>query len=98
MHAGQVCIAAKRIICVKSIVKKLVDLILNKMSEYSMGDPLQPSTQLGPLARQDLRENLHLQVENSIKQGAKLLCGGIIPEGKGILEFVNTKTIGINKS
>lgn len=48
-----------------------------------MGDPLDPNINLGPMARKDLRENLHSQVEKSVKQGAKLLLGGIIPEGKG---------------
>ena len=48
-----------------------------------MGNPLDPKTNLGPLARKDLRDTLHIQVQKSIKQGAKLLSGGIIPDGKG---------------
>jgi len=53
------------------------------MSLYKMGNPLDPKINLGPLAREDLRNTLHEQVEKSVKQGAKLLCGGIIPDGKG---------------
>lgn len=53
------------------------------MAEFKMGDPLHPDTKLGPLARLDLRDSLHLQVEKSLKQGAKLLLGGIIPGGQG---------------
>lgn len=82
-NSGQVCIAAKRIIVLKSIEEELVNKIIEHIDAFKMGDPLDPKTKLGPLARSDLRENLHIQVEKSLKQGAKLLLGGIIPEGKG---------------
>ena len=48
-----------------------------------MGDPLDRATQVGPQAREDLRDSLHRQVEGSVKRGAKLLLGGEIPHGKG---------------
>lgn len=82
-NTGQVCIAAKRVIAIKTIENELVNKILEKMLHYKMGDPCNEETQIGPLARKDLRDTLHFQIEKSIKQGAKLLCGGIIPEGKG---------------
>ncbi|KTD75019.1 NAD-dependent succinate-semialdehyde dehydrogenase [Legionella waltersii] len=82
-NTGQVCIAAKRIIAVKSVVPMLIDKIKEKMSTYTMGNPLEATVQIGPMARKDLRDELHAQVEKSIKQGAKLLLGGIIPTGKG---------------
>ncbi len=82
-NTGQVCIAAKRVIAVKSIAQELIDKIIHCMSLFKMGDPLDPKINLGPLARKDLRDTLHQQVEKSVKQGAKLLCGGIIPNGKG---------------
>ena len=82
-NSGQVCIAAKRVIAIKSIKEKLLKKIIHYMSLVKMGDPLDPKINLGPLAREDLREALHKQVEKSIKQGAKLLLGGIIPEGDG---------------
>lgn len=82
-NSGQVCIAAKRIIVLKSVEKELVQKIKEHIATFKMGDPLDSQTQLGPLARSDLRENLHSQVEKSLKLGAKLLVGGIIPEGKG---------------
>ena len=82
-NSGQVCIAAKRIIAIKSIAKELTDKIIHFMSLFKMGNPLDPKINLGPLARKDLRDNLQEQVEKSVKQGAKLLLGGIIPDGKG---------------
>ena len=82
-NAGQVCIAAKRVIAQESIKEELLKTIKHHMSAYIMGDPLDPTVKLGPMARQDLRDTLQTQVEKSMKQGAKLLCGGIIPDGKG---------------
>lgn len=82
-NSGQVCIAAKRVIVVESRAKELTDKIIQNISIYKMGDPLDPKINLGPLAREDLRDTLQSQVEKSVKQGAKLLLGGIIPKGKG---------------
>ena len=82
-NTGQVCIAAKRVIVIHTVEKKLVELITHHMSLFNTGDPLDPKVKLGPMARKDLRNTLQLQVEKSLKQGAKLLGGGIIPEGKG---------------
>jgi succinate-semialdehyde dehydrogenase/glutarate-semialdehyde dehydrogenase len=82
-NSGQVCIAAKRIIALASIKKELIEKITQCLLSFKMGDPLDPKTNLGPLARSDLRDTLHKQVEKSLKQGAKLLCGGIIPKGQG---------------
>lgn len=82
-NAGQVCIAAKRIIVEKTIHDELQNLILEKLKTYQCGNPLEETTKLGPLARQDLREMVQKQVEESIEKGAKLIYGGKIPEGKG---------------
>lgn len=82
-NSGQVCISAKRIIAVESIAEELTNKIISQMSLFKMGDPLDPQVNLGPLARSDLRDTLDAQVQKSIKQGAKLLCGGIIPSGIG---------------
>lgn len=82
-NSGQVCIAAKRTIAVKTIESELNKKIIKQMALFKMGDPLDPKINLGPLARNDLRDTLQKQVEKSIKQGAKLLCGGIIPAGLG---------------
>lgn len=82
-NCGQVCIAAKRIIAVDSIYDELLAKIKTRMADYKMGDPLDEKTNLGPMARKDLRITLHQQVKDSIKLGAKLITGGEIPEGRG---------------
>ena len=48
-----------------------------------MGDPLARDTEVGPQARRDLRDELHRQVEESVKRGARLVLGGEIPPGRG---------------
>jgi len=82
-NTGQVCISAKRLIVVDAIYDLFESLILEQIKYYSMGDPAQKETQLGPLAREDLRDTVHKQVQDSIKQGAILLTGGKIPDRVG---------------
>ncbi|KTD20279.1 succinate semialdehyde dehydrogenase [Legionella lansingensis] len=82
-NAGQVCIAAKRVIAVDSVCNQLTDKIQNLMANYHPGDPLDDTTNMGPMARDDLRKSLHEQVEKSVKCGAKLVEGGVIPKRKG---------------
>ncbi|HEU5281872.1 MAG TPA: NAD-dependent succinate-semialdehyde dehydrogenase [Gammaproteobacteria bacterium] len=82
-NAGQVCIAAKRIIVVKSVLPAFLSALKEKMKSYQPSDPLAEATTLGPLARADLRENLHRQVTLTVSQGATLHCGGEMPAGPG---------------
>ncbi len=72
---GQSCIAAKRFILEASIADDFVDCLLEKLDGISIGDPLDRITQLGPLARVDLAENLQKQVLASIRKGASKLHG-----------------------
>src|SRR5262249_6100502 len=81
VNNGESCIAGKRFIVEASIVEKFTKLVVDKMSKTKMGDPRDPSTQLGPQARKDLRDQLHDQVRRSIAKGAKCLLGGEIPSG-----------------
>lgn len=82
-NCGQSCIAAKRFILLKPIAKKFIAGFLKEIQKLKMGDPLDPETSLGPLAREDLRKNLHRQIKSSLRKGTKLVCGGKIPKGKG---------------
>lgn len=82
-NAGQVCIAAKRIIVVHSIKDKLMPLIREKIKKYKMGNPLNKETTLGPLARKDIRDKVHEQVTKCVEKGAELITGGIIPKDHG---------------
>ncbi len=83
MNNGQTCIAAKRIIVLQEVWDRFMELFLQEMGRANMTDPMQDDCTLGPLAREDLRRDLHGQVERSTRQGAKLELGGYIPEGSG---------------
>lgn len=83
VNGGQSCIAAKRFIVVESIRSEFEKLFVEQMKAKKMGNPIEENTDIGPQARHDLRNQLHNQVQQSIKDGAKLLLGGEIPENKG---------------
>ncbi|AFG36286.1 NAD-dependent succinate-semialdehyde dehydrogenase [Spirochaeta africana] len=83
INAGQSCIAAKRIIVENPVYDHFVQLLHARLSSLQTGDPHHRSTDIGPLARADLRENLHRQVTDSIAEGARCLLGGSIPAGPG---------------
>lgn len=73
INAGQSCIAAKRFIVEKSVIAQFTELFVTEIQK----------PQLAPMARKDLREQLHEQVQTAIRQGAILLCGGRMPDGAG---------------
>ena len=83
INTGQSCIAAKRFIVVDSMLKEFEARQVRIMSEMTMGNPLLEETQVGPMARQDLRDELHAQVVSSLNEGAKLLLGGEPVNGPG---------------
>lgn len=83
INGGQSCIAAKRFIVEAPVVEQFTELLTEGMSQAVMGDPVDPNTTLGPMARTDLRDELHRQVERSVDAGARLLIGGQVPEGEG---------------
>jgi succinate-semialdehyde dehydrogenase/glutarate-semialdehyde dehydrogenase len=83
MNSGQSCIAAKRFIVVNAVRDEFTRRFVELMGMARVGDPLQEGTTVGPLARTDLRDELHEQVKKSIKGGATLLLGGEVPPGAG---------------
>jgi len=82
-NAGQVCLAAKRFILVEKIADEFEQSFVRAAKSLRVGDPFDATVQMGPMARVDLRDSLHKQVEGSIAKGARLLCGGKPLEGKG---------------
>ena len=83
VNSGQSCVAAKRFVVVKAVRKEFEQKMVELMQAATFGDPMDQSNKIGPMARVDLRDQLHEQVQKSIEKGAKLLCGGYIPEGDG---------------
>jgi len=82
-NAGQSCIAAKRFIVEESVADAFEQKFAEQAGKLRMGDPLDIQTQMGPMARADLREALEDQVTRSVKLGAKVLLGGKASDGAG---------------
>lgn len=98
INNGQSCIAAKRFILVKSIEKEFIQLFKEKMASRIIGDPFKDETELGPMARKDLRDELHQQVMQNIKAGAKCILGGSVPNKPGRHAFYQpTILTGVKK-
>ncbi len=83
INGGQSCIAAKRFIVSESIRGEFERRVVDLMSSRIVGDPTDPNVNIGPLARTDLRDELHEQVRASLKLGARCVLGGKLPDGPG---------------
>jgi succinate-semialdehyde dehydrogenase / glutarate-semialdehyde dehydrogenase len=82
-NAGQSCIAAKRFIVVDEVADEFERLFVAAIASLNVGDPRDRRTQIGPLARSDLRDTLDSQVQRSISHGATLALGGSTQQGGG---------------
>jgi succinate-semialdehyde dehydrogenase/glutarate-semialdehyde dehydrogenase len=83
VNSGQSCVAAKRFIVHQKVRAAFERRMTERMQAASFGDPLHEDSRIGPMARADLRDQLHEQVQQSIAAGARLLCGGFIPGQNG---------------
>lgn len=76
INAGQSCIAAKRILVEEPIYEKFIALLKERFEKLKLGDPRDESTTIGPIARKELVEEMHEQVERSVQAGARVVLGG----------------------
>jgi succinate-semialdehyde dehydrogenase/glutarate-semialdehyde dehydrogenase len=83
INSGQSCVNAKRFVVVEPLLPAFTDRFVALMKTKKIGDPLADGTDIGPQARFDLRDDLHAQVVDSVKKGARLLLGGEIPSATG---------------
>ncbi len=88
INAGQSCIAAKRVIIEASVYDEVCENLYQRFKRITLGDPKldtlgSDGLALGPIAREDLRLQLHEQVTRTIQKGARCLCGGDLPQGDG---------------
>ena len=82
-NVGQSCIAAKRFIVLESVAEAFEQKLKQAVEQLTIGDPMDEKTQVGPLAREDLLNEIDQQVQDSIKQGASLVSGGKRVEREG---------------
>ncbi|MGM0544526.1 MAG: NAD-dependent succinate-semialdehyde dehydrogenase [Pseudomonadota bacterium] len=82
-NTGQTCVAAKRFVVTEANYEAFKERFVERMNALQVGDPTQDGTDVGPMARVDLRDDLHEQVEESVRKGATILCGGRKPDGQG---------------
>eukprot|EP01016_Furgasonia_blochmanni_P029197 TRINITY_DN30746_c0_g1_i1.p1 TRINITY_DN30746_c0_g1~~TRINITY_DN30746_c0_g1_i1.p1 ORF type:complete len:535 (+),score=165.66 TRINITY_DN30746_c0_g1_i1:85-1605(+) len=80
-NCGQVCISSKRFLVPEAMVDDFTEKLVQALSKIKIGDPQDETTEMGPLAREDLMNGVASQVEQSIKEGAKLVYGGKKPDG-----------------
>ena len=83
INNGQSCISAKRFIVVKEVKAEFEKLLTKYMSQKVVGDPMNEKSDLGPMARVDLRDELHDQVTKSMEMGANCILGGTIDNDEG---------------
>jgi succinate-semialdehyde dehydrogenase/glutarate-semialdehyde dehydrogenase len=84
VNGGQSCIAAKRFVVVESVQAEFEERFVEQLASYRVGDPCDEATQLGPMAREDLRRHLHEQVTATIQGGARVLLGCEPAPGPGL--------------
>lgn len=82
-NTGQSCISAKRFIVDERVADDFVGAFAEAVRALKVGDPEQRDTQIGPMARENLRTDIHAQVERSIAEGASLVLGGQVMSGPG---------------
>src|SRR5881227_906186 len=83
INTGQSCIAAKRFIVADEIYERFLEQFVDRMRALKVGDPMDPETELGPLATEQILQGVHDRVQKSIAAGAKLLTGGNRIHGPG---------------
>lgn len=83
INAGQSCIAAKRMIVVEAVRERFEGRLVAAMNDAVVGNPFDERTDIGPLARADLRDHLHDQVLQTVAYGARVLLGGELPDPPG---------------
>ncbi len=83
INNGETCVAAKRFVVVDAVYDEFREKFVAQCKKLKMGDPSKEDTDLGPMARKDLRDDLHAQVMESVNAGATLTLGGEMPDSDG---------------
>ncbi len=82
-NTGQSCAASKRLIVVEPLVERFTERLVDQVQKLRIGDPMDESTNIGPMSRKDLRDDLHDQVQRAVQHGAQIETGGEILDKPG---------------
>ncbi|MDH2413135.1 aldehyde dehydrogenase family protein [Nocardioides sp. CER19] len=82
-NGGQSCVCAKRFIVHEDVADEFLERFVEGVAMLRVGDPTDPATTIGPMARADLRDGIVDQVDRSVEQGARLVVGGRAIDGPG---------------
>ncbi|SHF35866.1 succinate-semialdehyde dehydrogenase / glutarate-semialdehyde dehydrogenase [Modicisalibacter ilicicola DSM 19980] len=82
-NTGQSCAASKRLIVLEPIARRFTEKLIDQVQKLRIGDPMDENTDIGPMSRKDLRDDLHDQVQRAVKQGAQIETGGEILDRPG---------------
>ncbi len=80
---GQSCVAGSRLVVHEPIRERMLATLAERAARIAIGAPCEMETEIGPLCTRRQRDRLHAIVEASVAAGAKLICGGVVPEGPG---------------
>jgi succinate-semialdehyde dehydrogenase / glutarate-semialdehyde dehydrogenase len=83
VNGGQSCIAGKRFVVLRAVLESFEKALVDAMRGFEMGDPRKGDTKLGPMQSVEARNEIHRQVTESVRKGARLLLGGKIPDRPG---------------
>lgn len=83
VNGGQSCVAAKRFVVHEAVAGEFAEAVVDRMKRVRVGEPMADATDVGPMAREDLRDHLASQVDRSVAAGARLLLGGRVPDVPG---------------
>ena len=75
-NAGQTCCASKRFLIQRGIYEKFVADLVQRLSQLKVGDPADPTVEMGPCVRESSAKDVEAQIQKTVEQGGKLLCGG----------------------
>ena len=95
-NSGQVCTSMERVYVHRDVAEPFLAHLGSTAKGLSVGDPLEASTDLGPLASREQRDRVHAQVQDAVSSGAQILTGGQIPPGPGWF-YPPTVVIGANR-
>ena len=83
INSGQSCIAAKRFVLADQVYEKFLSQFVERMRSLKVGDPMDETTEIAPLATEQIRNGVHEQVQKTVAAGAKVLTGGNKIHGSG---------------